>query len=138
VVTYLRIDTSPEVGTPQRYREDRAATADEVIESIQTAGGQAVAVEADLTEQTIPRSLFDQAERSLGPVEILMNNASSWLKDTFQPAVDRDRFGRRLSPVSVESFDRQFAVDARAAALCIAEFARRHVERGRSGVALSA
>lgn len=114
---------------PQNDIEKRAATADAVIELIQRAGRQTVAVEADLTEQTTTRSLFDEAERSLGPVEILINNASSWVKDTFRPAVDSDRFGRRLSPVSVESFDRQFAVDARAAALCIAEFARRHVER---------
>jgi 3-oxoacyl-[acyl-carrier protein] reductase len=129
LVTYLRRDHSPEEGTPQRYGDDRAATADAVIESIQRAGGRAVAVEADLTDPTTPRNLFDEAERSLGPVEILINNASSWVKDTFRPATETDRFGRPLSPVSVESFDRQFAVDARAAALCIGEFARRHVER---------
>jgi 3-oxoacyl-[acyl-carrier protein] reductase len=130
LVTYLRQNESPDAGTPEQYGKDRAATADAVIESIRKAGGKAVAVEADLTKQTIPDSLFDEAERSLGPVEILINNASGWVKDTFRPAVDSDRLGRRLSPVSVQSFDRQFAVDARAAALCIAEFARRHVERG--------
>lgn len=103
----------------------RAATADAAVEAIQKGGGRAVAI----SDQAAPRGLFDEAERSLGPVEILINNASSWLKDTFRPATERDRFGRRLSPVSIESFDRQFAVDARASALCIAEFARRHVER---------
>jgi 3-oxoacyl-[acyl-carrier protein] reductase len=128
LVTYLRRDQSPDAGTPEQYGKDRAATAGAVIESIRRAGGKAVAIEADLTDQTAPRSLFDEAERSLGPVEILINNASSWVKDTFGPT-ETDRFGRGLSPVSVESCNRQFAVDARAAALCIAEFARRHVER---------
>jgi 3-oxoacyl-[acyl-carrier protein] reductase len=129
LVTYLRQDDSPDESMPEQYGKDRAATADAIIGSIRRAGGQAVAVEADLTDETTPRTLFDEAERSLGPVEILINNASSWLKDTFRPTTQTDRFGRRLSPVTVESFDRQFAVDARGAALCIAEFARRHVER---------
>lgn len=72
--------------------------------------------------------LFDLAERELGPVDILVNNASGWLADTFKPAA-ADRFGRTLQPVTAQTFDRQFAVDARAAALLIAEFARRHVAR---------
>jgi 3-oxoacyl-[acyl-carrier protein] reductase len=43
-----------------------------------------------------------------------------------------DRFGRGITPVSAATVDRVFAVDARAAALLIAEFARRHVARGAS------
>jgi 3-oxoacyl-[acyl-carrier protein] reductase len=35
-----------------------------------------------------------------------------------------------MRPVTAESFRRQFAVDAMAAALLIAEFARRHIDRG--------
>jgi 3-oxoacyl-[acyl-carrier protein] reductase len=62
-------------------------------------------------------------------VEILVNNASSWLANTFLPGT-QDRFGRALRPVDAASHDRQFAVDARAPALLIAEFARRHVARG--------
>jgi 3-oxoacyl-[acyl-carrier protein] reductase len=72
--------------------------------------------------------LFDFAKGELGPVDILVNNASGWLADTFT-AETRDAFGRGLVRVSQESFDRQFSVDARGAALLIAEFARRHVER---------
>jgi len=41
-----------------------------------------------------------------------------------------DRMGRDLQPVSAASWRQQFAVDAMAAALLIAEFARRHVARG--------
>jgi 3-oxoacyl-[acyl-carrier protein] reductase len=43
--------------------------------------------------------LFDFAESELGPVDILINNASGWLADTFVPA-EPDRFrpehGRRV------------------------------------------
>jgi 3-oxoacyl-[acyl-carrier protein] reductase len=40
--------------------------------------------------------------------------------------------GRALQPVSVATWRQQFGVDALAAALLIAEFARRHVARGAS------
>jgi len=72
--------------------------------------------------------LFDIAEAELGPVDILVNNASGWLADTFASDT-RDQFGRTLLRVSFETFERQFSVDARGAAALIAEFARRHVER---------
>jgi 3-oxoacyl-[acyl-carrier protein] reductase len=88
-------------------------------------------VEADLADaRTVPR-IFDAAEDAFGGVDILVNNASGWLADTFAPAA-LDRFGRALTPVTAETVDRVFAVDARAAALLIAEFARRHAARGAS------
>ncbi|HEX4788745.1 MAG TPA: SDR family oxidoreductase, partial [Actinospica sp.] len=86
-------------------------------------------VEADLSDPRTPARLFDLAERELGPVQILVNNATGWLADTFK-LPERDRFGRSLAPLSAETFDRLFAVDARGGALMIGEFARRHLARG--------
>lgn len=111
------------------YVEARGRTADGVVDAITAAGGTAHAAAADLTDPTSPGRLFEAAERTFGPVEILVNNASSWLPDTFL-ADDHDRFGRELHQVDAASHDRQFAVDARAGALMIAEFARRHLGRG--------
>jgi 3-oxoacyl-[acyl-carrier protein] reductase len=59
----------------------------------------------------------------------LINNASGWVADTFSPTPE-DRFGHQQVRVSAETIDRQFGVDARASALLIAEFARRHAARG--------
>ncbi len=129
LVTFLRVQDPVDPGTPELYRRRRAAGADEVVEQIRAAGGSAVAVEADLSDpEQIPR-LFDRAEAELGPVDILINNATGWVQDTFAP-VERDRFGRRMQPVSAATFGPQFAVDAMAAALLIAEYARRHAARG--------
>jgi 3-oxoacyl-[acyl-carrier protein] reductase len=113
---------------PAAYRATRMARADFVVESIRASGGRAAAVEADLTDATAVPQLFDAAEAQLGPVQILVNNASGWIADTFVPATT-DRFGRIQSPVSPRTLDQVLAVDARAAALLIAEFARRHVGR---------
>jgi 3-oxoacyl-[acyl-carrier protein] reductase len=101
----------------------------DVAEEIRRAGGEALAVEADLRAPGAATRLFDAAEAGLGPVEILVNNASGWVQDTFLPA-RRDPFGREMQRVTAETFAPQFEVDARASALLIAELARRHVARG--------
>jgi hypothetical protein len=58
-------------------------------------------------------------------VDILINNATGWVPDTFSPT-PQERFGHQQVRVSAETIDRQFAVDARSSALLIAEFERRH------------
>lgn len=130
-MSYFRLDEQPDEGTPESYGLNRAASADHVVAAISDAGGRAASIEADLADPGSAAALFDAAERHFGPVNILVNNASAWLADTFKPATT-DRLGRALHPVSAATFDRQFAVDARAGALLIAEFARRHVERSAS------
>jgi 3-oxoacyl-[acyl-carrier protein] reductase len=127
--TYLRITDPPDPGTPEAYRANRDHDAAGVVSRIESAGGRALAVEADLSDPAVPAMLFDTAERQLGPVDILVNNATGWIQDTFTPA-GADRLGRSLRPVSEATWRQQFAVDAMAAALLIGEFATRHIARG--------
>ena len=103
-VTYLRFD-APERDLPPQYHDARKRDAD--------VG--AVRIEADLRDPATPARVFDEVERSLGPVSVLVNNASGWRKDTFADPVT----------VSSESVDMQLLVDARGGALMIAELARR-------------
>ncbi|GAA3530893.1 SDR family oxidoreductase [Nonomuraea rosea] len=130
-LTYKRLTPLRDPAYPAAYDQVRGGDAGEVVARIRAAGGTAEAAEADLADPATPGSLFDQAEKALGPVDILVNNASASLGNTFTPSAS-DSFGRTLRPVDAETHDRQFAVDVRAAALLIAEFARRHVERGAS------
>ena len=127
--TYLRLDDPEDPGIPQAYRDYRAQGADAVVARITGQGGTAVAAEADLSDPAAAARLFDTAEERLGPVDILVNNATGWLADTFA-ARSVDEAGRRLQPVTAQGWARQFAVDAMGAALMIAEFARRHIARG--------
>lgn len=129
--SYLRVQDEIDPGTPQAYRDHRAQNAAAVIEQIVSAGGRAAAIEADLTDPATAAALFDVAEQQLGPVDILINNATGWLADTFKPSA-ADRHGRVLQPVTAATWRQQFTVDAMAAALLIGEFARRHVARGAS------
>ncbi|MGI8593668.1 MAG: SDR family oxidoreductase [Solirubrobacteraceae bacterium] len=131
ILTYLRLETPPDACLPGEYATARGSSADHVVERIEAAGGRAVAMEADLADPASPGELFDAAERALGPVEILVNNASGWVADTFKPTSGGER-GPNARAVSVETVERQLAVDVRGSALLISEFARRHAERGAS------
>jgi 3-oxoacyl-[acyl-carrier protein] reductase len=126
--TFLRADDPVDPGTPQAYRDNRARDAGGVVTAIRDGGGSAAAVEADLSDPATPAMLFDIAEKRFGPVDILVNNATGWLADSFA-AAGSDRLGRSLRPVTAATWTRQFAVDALGAALMIAEFAQRHIAR---------
>ena len=126
--TYLRVADPEDPGIPRTFRDNRARDAAAVVARIEGNGGTAAAVEADLSDPATPARLFDTAEERLGPVDILVNNATGWLADTFGAAAT-DRAGRTLQPVTAETWTRQFTVDAMGAALMIAEFARRHIAR---------
>ena len=128
LVTYLRFLQVDDPGTREAYRRNRASDAEHVIAHIRENGGVAIAVEADLADPQTPRRLFETAEAKLGPVDILVNNASGWIADTFTTET-QDRHRRVLRQISAETFDRQFSVDARGTATMIAEFARRHIGR---------
>ncbi|MGD9997923.1 MAG: SDR family NAD(P)-dependent oxidoreductase [Ilumatobacteraceae bacterium] len=130
LVAYLRTRVATDDGTPERYQQNRMTDGELVVERIRSAGGTAIAVEADLLDPATPANLFDIAERDLGPVDILINNATGWSSgDSFTAGV-LDPAGRTAPAASADLFDRTFGVDARAAALLIAELARRHIARG--------
>ncbi len=86
VCAFWRVRDAPDPGIPQAYRDHRAGGADAVVAEIEAAGGRAIAAEADLADPATPGILFDLAEQRLGPVDILVNNATGWLADSFKPA----------------------------------------------------
>jgi 3-oxoacyl-[acyl-carrier protein] reductase len=128
LLSYLRLDDDSR-GEPASDRDARATDAEGVLSSIVERGRNAIAIEADLTEDSAPGLLFDLAADRLGPVDILINNASGWVADTFKEE-PTDRLSRSLRPLSPATFDQVFGVDARASALMIAEFVRRYRQRG--------
>jgi 3-oxoacyl-[acyl-carrier protein] reductase len=144
-VTYLRIPldaslarkvAAGEVNTPgeELYRMNQAVSAEEVVRAIRERGGQAEAWEADLSDPHVLPALFDRAEQTFGPVDVLVNNAAHCVADTFIPTgwgAEDPESGKwhRPVPITPESHDQHFAVNSRAVALMMVEYARRHVER---------
>jgi 3-oxoacyl-[acyl-carrier protein] reductase len=142
-ITYLRsrpeefgIDaaTAAKATTPGEafYRARNADTSDAVLGRLREHAVRVESSEVDLADpQTIPQ-LFDRVEKSSVPVDVLINNAAHSVSDSFIPfpSPGADWAGRVLSTVDAECHDRHFAVNSRAVALLMAEYARRHVSRG--------
>jgi len=116
------------------YRAAQQLSADTVMDRILAQGGRITGVEAYLSDPQVIPQLFDEAEAAFGPVAVLINNAAHCVPDTFIPpsllrADDRAVDGFPMQPISARSHDEHFAVNSRAVALMMAEFARRHVAR---------
>ena len=116
------------------YRARNADLPTAVLERLQARGGGFAAAEADLSDPAAIPRLFDEATSALGPVDVLVNNAAFSAPDSFAmpSAKTPDWAGRGVPPVDADSHDRHFAVNSRAVALMMAEYARRHIERGAS------
>ena len=129
-VSYLRLETEDDdPSRPAAYANYRRQDASAVVEAVRAANSDGLAIEGDLGDPATPARLFDQAESALGPVSILVNNASGWRKDTFGAAF-MDALGRPNGPVTSGSIDAQLLVDARGGALMISELVQRHRRQG--------
>ncbi|KPL06972.1 hypothetical protein AMJ86_06385 [bacterium SM23_57] len=117
------------------YYAMQQQSADILLENIRSQGGTAVALEADLADaETIPY-LFDRCENEFGLVDILVNNHTYCVLETFDPArvtvPDFDvhkGFPIRLPSAGV--IDAHFTINARAYALMMSEYFQRSIQRG--------
>src|SRR5262245_57144452 len=89
------------IGGDVLYRARQQQSADATIESIRSQGGVAQAYEADLSNpDNIPR-LFDLCQTNLGDVDVLVNNHTYCVSETFDPArVTKKDGGVRLTTVA--------------------------------------
>ena len=108
---------------PEAFAAERARDGSDVTDAIAECGRRAFAFEADFTQPDAPGDLFAAAQDVLGPIDILVNNASGVRRDTFRAGAT-DAIGRVAQMVSAESYDAQFMVNARAGGLLIAAYAQ--------------
>ena len=94
-----------------------------VAEQIVSAGGRACAIRADVAREEDVVPLFEAAERELGPVKALVNNAA--ITGGFS----------RVDSVSAKTLAQVMAVNVTGAVLCAREAVRRMstVHGGRGG-----
>jgi len=94
------------------FRTNRTA-AERVVSEIQTAGGKALAVAADVALEADVIRLFATVDVELGPLTALVNNAGILEKQT------------RVEHMDAARIDRVFATNVRGAFLCAREAVRR-------------
>ncbi len=80
----------------------RASDADNVVKEIKAAGGQAIAIQADVSKAVEITALFDQAEAVFGGVDIIVNNAG-----IMQPSLVN------LADTDDDLFDRLFSINVK-------------------------
>lgn len=101
------------------WGEEEGATT-RITAGLSGRGAQAVGVEADLSDPTVPGEVYDLVEERLGPVAALVmchcESVDSGLLDT-----------------TVDSFDRHLAVNTRATWLLVREHGRRFAAPAGSG-----
>jgi 3-oxoacyl-[acyl-carrier protein] reductase len=95
-----------------------AARADEVVNTIVAAGGKAAAVQADLVRAGEVARLFDEAERAVGPLDIVVANAA-------------DIVVKPLIEATEEDYDRIFDTNTRSVFFTLQQAARRVRDAGR-------
>ena len=71
------------------YRSSRAG-ADEVVETIRAAGGEAATFQADVAVSDDVRRLVAEVDGRLGPVSVLVNNAGPFADTAFRTLTERD------------------------------------------------
>jgi NAD(P)-dependent dehydrogenase (short-subunit alcohol dehydrogenase family) len=94
------------------YRQDRAAAA-AVVADIERTGGRAIAVAADVSSEPDVVRLFETADRELGPIAALVNNAG---------IVGRQA---RVDEMDATRLNRMFAINVIGSFLCAREAVRR-------------
>ena len=106
------------------YRSNRAA-ADAVVADIESRGGTAIAVGADVSIETDVLRLFQAIDERLGPLRALVNNAGVLETQTRVDSIDAARIGR------------VFATNVTGAFLCAREAVKRlSTARGGAGGAI--
>ncbi len=75
--------------------------AEQLAQEIMAAGGHAVVISADLVDPVSVEAIIPAAQAQLGPVTLLVNNASMFAKDS-------------ITSIDVPTWNRQFSVNIRA------------------------
>jgi NAD(P)-dependent dehydrogenase (short-subunit alcohol dehydrogenase family) len=87
------------------------ASAADVAERIEKAGGQAVAVEVDIAEEDQVRVLAEVAVGTYGGIDVLHNNAADTAEDSIRADV-------HVVDLNLDVLDRAYAVNVRGTLMC--------------------
>jgi NAD(P)-dependent dehydrogenase (short-subunit alcohol dehydrogenase family) len=95
------------------YRTN-AERAREVVDRIEASGGDAIALQADVSVESEVIKLFEAAEARMGPVSYLVNNAGILFTQT------------TLANIELERFNKVMQANVNSCFLCCREYLRRH------------
>lgn len=102
----------------------KRAACERTAAELAAAGARALALRLDVTSEEEVGAAFDETERALGPVDVLVNNAgASW--------------GAPAAELPLDAWHKVMEVNATGTFLCSRELARRLIARGAPGAILN-
>lgn len=114
IIHYLKETSLSSEDSSFEHTMEGERAARELLESIERLPGKAAIIDGDLSNPDTFKRVFDFAEQTFGPVEILVNNAAHCeLPDT-------------IKGLPEGSIQRNFKVNTEAAVLLIKEFVQRY------------
>jgi 3-oxoacyl-[acyl-carrier protein] reductase len=110
------------------YRAMQQKSADTIVRQIHALDGLAAAYETNLADPDNIPVLFDLCETEFGTVDILINNHTYCVLETFDPALTSNE-GSGIYLPTADTIDAHFAVNARAYTLMMTEYFKRYLRR---------
>lgn len=87
------------------------ASAQSVVDEVKAAGGEAVAIQADVSEETSVEAMVTGVFKAFGRIDILYNNAAAL-------GLDMQQTDGAVADMVVETWDKAMAVNVRGPMLC--------------------
>ena len=98
--------------------------ADQTVGEIEALGRKAIAIQADISDETAVQAMFASIDEKLGQLDILVNNAAT---TQFVPYTD-------LDGMTAEIWDTIFAVNVKGTFLCCREAIKRMKAKGKGSI----
>jgi 3-oxoacyl-[acyl-carrier protein] reductase len=110
------------------YEHAQTLSPDHLVTELRENGSMIDAWECDLLDASAASALIARVEQTFRSIDVLVNNAALCEPDTFKPLVGSGSKTRAANTfptnvISAEAHNRHFAVNTRAPALLMAEFA---------------
>ena len=109
------------------YRAMQQKPIEHLVNQFEEGGMKISVLEANLADETNISKLFDACEKELGPVDILINNHTHCVSETFDPE-QTSKDGRGIFLPTASSIDAHFAINPRAYVLMMQAYLQRYLK----------
>ena len=117
------------IGGDALYRAMQQKPISELVNQFRAAGMAISALEVDLADETNIFKLFDVCEAKLGPVDILINNHTHCVLETFDPEQTSTE-GSGIFLSTAANIDAHFVINSRAYALMMQAYLNQYLKNG--------
>ena len=111
------------------YRAMQQKSIEHLVNQFEEGGMKISVLEADLAAETNISKLFDTCEKELGPIDILINNHTHCVLETFDPE-QTSKDGRGIFLPTASSIDAHFAINSRAYVLMMQAYLKQYLKNG--------